>query len=84
MEASHHITQLSLILTTSPQLSAFVSTNHLRYPVVLGQSSESGCDLKILLTSEDLAGVSKSHSDFLSLLLGRAKEKGVQLGEESG
>jgi hypothetical protein len=52
--------------------------------VVLGQGSESGCDLKILLTSEDLAGVSKSHSDFLSLLLGRAKEKGVQLGEESG
>jgi hypothetical protein len=38
--------------------------------------------LQILLTAEDLAAVSKSHSDFLTLLFGRAREKGVRLEEE--
>lgn len=66
-------------LTLIPQLSDFVSTNRLRYPVVLGQDSRSESTFKVLLTSEDLAGVSKNHSGFLSLLLERAKEKGVDL-----
>ena len=44
-------------------------------------SSECAADLQILLTSEDLGRVSKSHSEFLALLLQRAKEKGVRLGE---
>jgi hypothetical protein len=56
--------------------------------VVLGRARSSpeepraGENLQILLTAEDLAAVSKSHSDFLTLLFGRAREKGVRLGEE--
>jgi hypothetical protein len=38
--------------------------------------------LQILLTAEDLAAVSKNHSEFLTLLFGRAREKGVRLEEE--
>ena len=56
-----------------------MSTNKLRYPVVLGQDSKSESTFKVLLTSEDLLGVSKNHSGFLSLLQERAKEKGIDL-----
>lgn len=71
--------QIPVTLTNSSQLSDFVSTNKLKYPVVLGQDSKSGSALEVLLTSEDLARVSKSHSDFLSMLLERAKEKDIEL-----
>lgn len=66
-------------MTLLPQLSDFVSTKKLRYPAVLGQDSKSESTLKLLLTSEDLAGVSKNHSGFLSLLLERAEKEGVDL-----
>lgn len=67
----------------SSQLLEFAQTNQLRYPIVLGQDPGNGSKLQLLLTAEDLAGVSKSHSEFLSLLLERAKDKGINLESRS-
>ncbi|KAK9321351.1 hypothetical protein V1517DRAFT_326794 [Lipomyces orientalis] len=57
----------------------FVSANSLRYPVVLGKTK--GRELELLMTSEDLAGCSGDHSQFLKLLRAKAVEKNVPLDE---
>ncbi|KAJ9659417.1 hypothetical protein H2198_003146 [Neophaeococcomyces mojaviensis] len=62
-------------LTT--ELRDFVKTKELSYPLVLGQKADG--PLQLLLTAQDLAGVSKDHSAFLSLLNAKAKENGVPL-----
>lgn len=60
------------------QLRDFVKTNELRYPLVLAQ--KAGGPLQLLLTAQDLAGVSKDHLAFLSLLNTKAQENGIPLG----
>ena len=50
----------------------------LSYPLVLGQNT--GGPLQLLLTAQDLAGVSKDHSAFLLLLNTKAQENGISLG----
>jgi hypothetical protein len=52
----------------------------LKYPLVLVQdSSKTGAGLQILLTADDLAGVSKDHAGFVTLLSERAQQKGIRL-----
>ena len=55
-----------------------MKSRELSYPLVLGQ--KAGGPLQLLLTAQDLAGVSKDHSAFLSLLNTKAQENGVPLG----
>jgi hypothetical protein len=64
------------------QLSEFASAKQFKYPVVLGQNSQSGSSIQPLLGPEDLARVSKDHSAFLSLLSERAKENGIDLEKQ--
>lgn len=61
----------------TPELSNFVKSNKLRYPLVLGQA-KSGA-LKVLIEGDQLLAVSKDHSAFLTLLSQRAEEEAVPL-----
>jgi hypothetical protein len=61
---------------TFTQLANFVSSNGLQFPVVLGQASQTGSELKLLLKSNE---ISKEHDKFVTLLETRAAEAGLEL-----
>ena len=56
----------------TPELENEVKSKQLKFPLVLGRDGSG--PFKVLLTSEDLAKVSKDQSAFLSLLSERAQE----------
>ncbi|KEF51539.1 uncharacterized protein A1O9_12456 [Exophiala aquamarina CBS 119918] len=60
------------------ELRDFVSSNRLRYPLVVGQAP-NGSALKVLIDSESLPSVSADHSAFLSLLKKEAADKDVPI-----
>jgi hypothetical protein len=60
------------------QLREFVSSQSLKYPLVVGQDLKGG-PLKVLIDAPGLQPVSHDHAAFLSLLDKRAAEEAIPI-----